>query len=264
MVRPAPQVTQIPALLASGYGQCNPVEPVRHNMYYFEDGVVFRADDTLFKIPRYMLNIDKEIPAESPLFNKGRKGVSDENPIILADVSADEFLLLLKLLYPKTVFGSVSLVTSWSESEWLSVFELATKWNMQSILKAIKEHLYACASPVTKILIGQAAGFPDWLRRGLIELCLRQEPLTLTEATQLGVEDAVKIALAREKIRSIANVPKSVKYHESKYGGCYIHESEPRSLMPYSQHRMIHHILDETFNLKAYDNGDLHIGNPDQ
>ncbi len=41
---------------------------------------------------------------------------------------------------------------------------------------------------------------PEWCMQGYKGLCERESPLTLEEGKELGIEDTIKIAEAREKL----------------------------------------------------------------
>ncbi|KAF8583085.1 hypothetical protein K439DRAFT_107581 [Ramaria rubella] len=169
------------------------MEPTRHEQYYMKDGINFQVENTLFKIPRYMLVISS--PVLSPLLSSAH---ADDPPIRLANLKCTDFERLLALLYPLTPFTTVS--DFWDEQDWISILRIATMWGMAEVRGRAIESLskMSIRSPFTKITLGREYGHPKWVEEGFKMLSLRPEPLTPEECVHLTKEDVIKCAAARE------------------------------------------------------------------
>ncbi|KIJ34289.1 hypothetical protein M422DRAFT_213217, partial [Sphaerobolus stellatus SS14] len=204
---PSPSPGEFPALTAPSTPRDvedplpPPVEvPVIDEDYYHHEGVVFLVEGGLAKVPRYML-INESDNFEQlyslPSVNSRGPGTSDDNPLVLDDVKAVDFIRLLNLLYPKTLGMRQTIVENWEEDEWVSILTLSTKWAMREVRKLAITHLTKCASSVSKILLGKKFLVIPWIRQGYLELCLHPEPLTESEGERLGWKEVVRIAKAR-------------------------------------------------------------------
>ncbi|ETW82165.1 hypothetical protein HETIRDRAFT_427288 [Heterobasidion irregulare TC 32-1] len=87
------------------HAPCEPTEPSRDTSFYLET-VVFLAENTLFRVPRYRLEAEEGVFAgmfSMPQGEKAKEGSSDTNPIILpSQVTAFEFKSFMKAIYPTT------------------------------------------------------------------------------------------------------------------------------------------------------------------
>jgi hypothetical protein len=95
-------------------------------------------------------------------------------------------------------FGKYALTTL---HEWTSILHLASKWSFKSMRSLALQELLPLASPVDKIVLGRKYGFDDWLIPAFVAVCARAEPLSLSEAKLLDVEDVALIFQARERGR---------------------------------------------------------------
>lgn len=179
---------------------------VPHKEYYMKDGVSFQVQDVLFRVPRYMLE------TSSPILSKMLEDVGPADPpLLLPDIESDEFEHLLAFLYPLTpqlVSDSQNNISRRNEiQQWISILRLATVWDMQSIRMAAMEILsHSVRDPMTKIALGKRYNHIPWLREGFTFLCVRPEPLSVVEASQLTKEDIIACAAARENIRGLKGI----------------------------------------------------------
>ena len=114
-------------------------------------------------------------------------------------------------------FGEIDL----SYEEWKSVLRLSTRWGFTSIrrlaLAAIKP-----PTPYDRLLLARTYSVDDWVVPALSALCERTEPLTLSEARQMEIEDVVLVVTVREGIRSHtlqAKVAEISRYVEAAQAG---------------------------------------------
>ncbi|KAK7679649.1 hypothetical protein QCA50_017361 [Cerrena zonata] len=170
----------------------------RDNGFYLEH-IVFLVDEVLFKVPEMLLT------AESAFFRKllketNEEGHTDEKPIPLKDVEADEFRALLKCLLPSSLHGEPSS-KKMSTSDWISVLKLSKRWEMtkttQTAIQKVLEGLKA--DPIQRILLAEQYGISGWRLDAYAQLASRREPLSAKEASSLGYERAFKIIHMRER-----------------------------------------------------------------
>ncbi|TFK67233.1 hypothetical protein BDN72DRAFT_753217, partial [Pluteus cervinus] len=86
--------------------------------------------------------------------------------------------------------------------EWTSILKVAHDWEFESVRRLAIEQIEPIATPVDKVVLGETYTIPGWAEDGRVQLCIRQEPITLIEALRLGIEEVVKISTARHHIRS--------------------------------------------------------------
>jgi hypothetical protein len=74
-------------------------------------------------------------------------------------------------------------------------------WQMLDLRSVAMAELSKCAAPTTKIHLGRKYDYPEWVRDGLLVLCLRHEPLDVGDVEGLSVKEILGVVKAREKIR---------------------------------------------------------------
>ena len=90
-------------------------------------------------------------------------------------------------------------------AEWLSVLELAARWDVVSMrtlaISQVESLLDANSSPVDRVAIAQRYRITDvWSRAAYTALCNRPKPLSIEEAAKLGVEMSTRISTVREEL----------------------------------------------------------------
>ncbi|EIN06623.1 hypothetical protein PUNSTDRAFT_121773 [Punctularia strigosozonata HHB-11173 SS5] len=137
-------------------------------------------------------------------------GVDDTaRPIKLPDlVKPVDFERFLDILYP-LVFGQYTLS---SPSEWISVLRVAHYFRFDSVKALAKDQLVINIRPIDKIVCSREFNLPEWLKDACLDLCYRQDSLTVEEAMLAGLPFFTKIAAARERIRSDARL---LPHHEA-------------------------------------------------
>ncbi|KAF5354750.1 hypothetical protein D9756_005649 [Leucocoprinus leucothites] len=177
-----------------------------HNdIEYFVEPLIFRAEDTLFRIPREYLS------QESPVFldmlqlpqptssegGNGGEGSGDATPIVLPDtITANSFRALLKVLCPRNPFNDTILTME----EWLLVLELSRMWDMNRVRTAAIKHLVEDLKddPAYKWKLAKQYDIQDWIQPALDRLIRRSEPLGIREFQLLDQDTALQAAAIRE------------------------------------------------------------------
>ncbi|CCM02991.1 uncharacterized protein FIBRA_05106 [Fibroporia radiculosa] len=131
---------------------------------------------------------------------KAAEGSADENPLHLLGLSCVDIERFLGTLYP-SVYGTYKAHTI---DEWTSILNLSTMWDFSDVRKLAIRKLQALSmDPVDKIILSRKYRIHgEWTIGAYTTLCERREPLTIPEASRLGLETAIRIAQIREQIRS--------------------------------------------------------------
>ncbi|KAF9025622.1 hypothetical protein BDP27DRAFT_1307336 [Rhodocollybia butyracea] len=178
---------------------------MRSSSFYF-DCVVFQVEDVLYKIPRAKL-VDESKVFET-MFSlpigegNASEGTIDENPIHLEQLAKKDWECLLRLLFHRHPTLSQDIddqVPDFTLDEWVSVLELATKYDMTNIRKGAIDRIAVFNDPARKVKIARQQRIPSYFIPSLVELVARSEPLTPEEVMNLGIECAMKVISLRER-----------------------------------------------------------------
>ncbi|CAL1711779.1 unnamed protein product [Somion occarium] len=180
----------------------------RHPQYYLQGGDIhFLVEHFLFRVHRYFFEresaVFREKLATPAAAGQPPKGSSDTNPYPLEDVRADDFSRFLWVFYnPKYSLYDADL------DDWSVILKLAFDWRFSEVKKlACRELEKISIEPVTKIKLYQDYELDrKLLIPSYLFLTQREEPLTLHEGRQLGLETALLIATARECARGKPSV----------------------------------------------------------
>ncbi|KAF5341244.1 hypothetical protein D9611_006149 [Ephemerocybe angulata] len=169
---------------------------------FYWDTVVFKVENSLFKVPRDQFIAQSEVFAGMFLVprpvgdEQSAEGGSDSNPIVLEGYKADDFKALLKVLYP-----SSSMVTQredLTKSELASVLRLSTIWGMNKIRShaikqlSIESLAEAVLSPTEKITLAREHRISKWFFQGVTSLV--KDNLSLDDLeTSVGIRTAYRI-----------------------------------------------------------------------
>ncbi|KAH9856712.1 hypothetical protein C2E23DRAFT_689331, partial [Lenzites betulinus] len=179
--------------------------PTPHADYYFEDGnLIVLVENTLFKLFRSTFTRHSVVFRDLfslPTGQDGQKaeGQDDTNPLTFSGISATDFERLLWVLYPP----NYGIHKAKSADEWHSILSLASRWEFTDVRAlAIRQLQTLDMPPVDRILLAQEFDIGGrWALAAYTALCERPTPLSLAEATRLGLETATTIAQLREQIR---------------------------------------------------------------
>jgi hypothetical protein len=81
------------------------------------------------------------------------------------------------------------------------VLHLSTRWGFASLRKLALGSIEP-PMPHDRLLLARKYSVDDWVVPALSELCKRTAPLTLSEASQMDIEDVILVSTVREDIRS--------------------------------------------------------------
>ena len=187
-------------------------------------------EDALFKLPKNHFAMSSVFTTifTLPCRENAVEG-TDEKPFVLHGITEDDFVSLLKVMYPlplyKTIhfnnwFNLTSSHTStysqltrgdWqlTQEEWISVLKLSTMWEFVDIRKLAIIELSKDDKMglFEKVECGRNFDVKEWLLDGYVGLLKRAETITDEEAKRLGWQTAVKLLRLRERVnrRELAN-----------------------------------------------------------
>ncbi|KAG7449841.1 uncharacterized protein BT62DRAFT_610108 [Guyanagaster necrorhizus] len=164
--------------------------PVHDDVFYWEN-VVFLVENMLFNVPRYHFEsfsvIFKTMFALPQGDSLNVDGSSDERPLILQGVTAQEFRSLLSvMLHPEP-----PVLT---KEAWIAVLKLSNMWRLVNIRNiAIRQMSEKEISFVDKIIWGRDYKVVDWMMTGYGGLIDRGDVLSLDEGMRIGVQGVIGI-----------------------------------------------------------------------
>lgn len=177
---------------------------VRHTKYYIPGGdVVFRVENMLFRVHRYFFTRDSSFFLEKlphpPPPGEFSKGSSDNNPFVLEDTFKIDFERLLWVFYNE----KYSIYEA-NVEEWSSILKLAHQWDFNEVKVFALRELERLEMPaLDKIILYHTHDIDrNLLKAAYTALTVREEPISIEEGYQLGLETALRLAHAREFARA--------------------------------------------------------------
>ncbi|KAJ8517704.1 hypothetical protein ONZ45_g5136 [Pleurotus djamor] len=165
----------------------------QHEKYYFADGsTVIKIDGVLFNLHRCIL--ERYSPKFSSLLLGPHVAL---NPLVLQDVNITDFERFLSVLYPAELY--VEPVRS--SEEWISILKQAHHWQVDSLKREAAQRVASVdLKPAQRIKLYQQCGLEHSadLLTAFMDLCRREETISLSEATLLGLETYNKVVSLRE------------------------------------------------------------------
>ncbi|KAK7036478.1 hypothetical protein VNI00_011675 [Paramarasmius palmivorus] len=174
--------------------------PRRHEQYYI-DTIVYQIEGTLFKVPsRYFHEKSEVFQGASQISSTSVEGTSDEHPVKLVlpqDATADDFLQLVRIIYPLTV--GLPTPTDLSRTQWISVLKLATPWGFKDIRqRAITNISSSNEDFVERVELGRRYSVKSWVLEGLTGLSSTENALLpLEKLEELGLKTAMRLLYIR-------------------------------------------------------------------
>ncbi|KAH9008269.1 hypothetical protein EDB83DRAFT_2457130 [Lactarius deliciosus] len=176
-----------------------------HKEYYIHGGdAVFSVENTLFRVHRFFLTRDsswfrEKLPyPASP--GETIKGSSDNLPLVLEDdITKSDFERFLWVFYnPKYSLYDASI------EEWTSILKLAHTWNCIEVKELAIRGLESLQIPaLQKVVLYQRYDVDrSRLQTAYTALTVRDEPITIEEGRELGLETSLLLARAREVARA--------------------------------------------------------------
>ncbi|KAH9042754.1 hypothetical protein EDB85DRAFT_2227017 [Lactarius pseudohatsudake] len=163
-----------------------------------------QVENTLFRVHRFFLTRDsswfrEKLPyPASP--GETIKGSSDNLPLVLeGDVTKSDFERFLWVFYnPKYSLYDATI------EEWTSILKLAHAWSSIEVKELAIRGLEGLQIPaLQKIVLYQTYDVDrNYLQTAYTALTVRDEPITIEEGRELGLETSLQLARAREVARA--------------------------------------------------------------
>ncbi|EPQ55220.1 hypothetical protein GLOTRDRAFT_76535 [Gloeophyllum trabeum ATCC 11539] len=189
--------------MATRNGDSMPEKIRRHDSYYIMTGdIVFLVEHHLFRVHRYFFERESPVfreklalatpPGQSP------RGTSDANPFPIEDATSVDFSRFLWVFY-----NPLYSLYNASIEEWTSILKLAYLWRFAEVKKlAVRELEKQYIAPVPKIALYNRYDVDrNLLLPSYSVLTTRDEPISMAEGMDLGLETSLLLARARELAR---------------------------------------------------------------
>lgn len=148
------------------------------------------------------------------------EGETDEKPIKLSGFTSKDFERFLEVLYPESVASFVSTCSTMLKScrdfciseltgteAWISVLKVATQWDFSSVRSlAVAKLSNLLVTSADRVGVGKQFDVQGWLGPAYMDLCIREQPLSLQEGQKLGIDDVIEIYRLRSLIRYNGNL----------------------------------------------------------
>ncbi|KAJ3521430.1 hypothetical protein NMY22_g12326 [Coprinellus aureogranulatus] len=146
--------------------------------YYWTNNVTFSVENVLFRVSPYPFVLGSEhfVQKYDLLADKDECGA--ERVINLDGVTAAQFRVLLKFLFPVNLTSTTSTYT---KEEWLTILTLAIRWHFREARRLAIQHLDKQLTDLELILIGRQAYVLGWLFRGYMSFIQRPANKVITE-----------------------------------------------------------------------------------
>ena len=87
-----------------------------------------------------------------------------------------------------------------SSEEWVSILELASKWEFQSVGRRATSELNSLATPIERVILSRKYDIPEFRLQAYVDLCQSNVPLTEKDGKRLGLQDVIKIYRVRQEL----------------------------------------------------------------
>ncbi|ESK97287.1 hypothetical protein Moror_17852 [Moniliophthora roreri MCA 2997] len=206
-----------------------PPAPQRHDQLFL-DFIVYRVDNTLFKLPsRYFHENSEVLAGASEISTTTGEGLSEDQPIDLPlphDSDGDDFAELAKVIYALTIgLDPPSL----SRHQWVSVLKLSTPWMFSDIRELAISRIHS-SNPTfeEKVTLGRRYNVRSWVAEGLKGLSDTSNDLPpLQNLEALGSTTAMRLLYIRNfrttrnvQQRSCGQVREDIERYGSYCSGC--------------------------------------------
>jgi hypothetical protein len=177
------------------------------------------VEDYLFSVPRSIFDRE-ETSIFKDMFALPQRGsvdgLDDGHPLILPNLSPDDFRVFVKVSLARCVCSlssieathrsylagcsTTGLLPILNLSEWKIILRLVDMWQMNDFRAAAIENmepLFDDSTSVDQILLAKRYDITDWLHRAVIRIVMRQDPLSRAEMERLGFQTAADIIQVR-------------------------------------------------------------------
>ncbi|TFK61055.1 hypothetical protein BDN72DRAFT_828546 [Pluteus cervinus] len=173
-----------------------PADQQHHRFFFAEEFITLKVDTIYFKLPTFILKKHSK-KLQQVIDQAQGVGLDSSFALLLKGISAVDLERFLGLLFP-TEYGQYDAT---SFDEWASILKVSHLWEFKAIFKLALQKIKPLSASVDKVVLGKAYNIPEWATEGRVQLCRRDEPITLEEAIRMGMEEVVNISKTRHHIR---------------------------------------------------------------
>ncbi|KAK0459194.1 uncharacterized protein EV420DRAFT_1538807 [Desarmillaria tabescens] len=182
-----------------------PSKAYQRNPEFYWEPVTFLVEDQLFKVTRHMLEKSSKTFLTAVLPREDTAAVAgsdDEHPVVIPGVRRADFENLLKSI----VHAEQKAIPQFSQDEWFSVLDLATRWRMADVRRmAILEiTLLNSMKDVEQVVLGKEYAVVGWVRSGYWALTKRKTVVSTYSAKRLTLPTCLKVWQAQVSILNAA------------------------------------------------------------
>ncbi|KAH8117123.1 hypothetical protein DFH11DRAFT_1473020, partial [Phellopilus nigrolimitatus] len=178
---------------------------VKKDDMFFFSLITFKVEDCLFRVPRLAFEKESDVFKGMFLLPRGEiadsevDGSSEEKPLVLEGVKAEDFRCLMRVLFPlpRSPYWTAYYMTS---AQWISVLRLSHMWCFNGIRSLAIAELEkdAFLDVVKKVELAYAFDISSWIRPACYTLAMRRDSLSLEEGIRLGMDFVIKLGLVRD------------------------------------------------------------------
>ncbi|KAF7782847.1 hypothetical protein Agabi119p4_2223 [Agaricus bisporus var. burnettii] len=178
---------------------------LHNDMEYYIEPLIFQVEDTLYRIPREYLSQESTIIRDMlqipQSMDSDSEGSADSKPIIIQQIKATSFRILLQFLFNLDGPGHLGL----SKEDLITLLELCRKWDMQIIRNKVIDQLRPLleGDPAHKWNLAKEYGINQWMQPSLERLIRRSESLGEWEYLMLDQDTFLAVAAIRETCYSV-------------------------------------------------------------
>jgi hypothetical protein len=131
---------------------------------------------------------------------------------------------------------------------WTNLLSISTRFFFDKARERAIRVLSNSATPVHKIYLAQKYDIPQWLQSARKQLCARRRPLEIWEAEQVGLDNTVLLAQAREILRDESQrVPRELVWPPSPEPALPANFSRSPSPPPAYENRRVSWAVNQVF-----------------
>ncbi|TEB38101.1 hypothetical protein FA13DRAFT_723524 [Coprinellus micaceus] len=167
-------------------------------VYYWPDNVRFLVQGVLFRVPRLPFILGSRYFTEKHELRSN--GVEAEPVIHLQSVSAPQFRVFLKFLFPMP--SNKPLESIFTKYEWITILSLCTAWHFPEFRKLAIQNLDGKLAELELIYVGRALSIPIFVLEGYRAIINRPKAQIITKEESAAIGHEVE--LGRELHESFA------------------------------------------------------------
>ncbi|KAG9048411.1 hypothetical protein FS837_012925 [Tulasnella sp. UAMH 9824] len=172
--------------------------------HFVEPIIFFKVQGVIFGLPRSRVLKSGFFRGmmESPHLGDSKEGTA-EHPIVFDDrtgIAKADMQSFCAVLDVRAFEPGPTL----SVAEWASAYRLSKMWEFEQVHNYICKYLDELVKdPFERIELADCLGLKEWVAPALVQLCMRDAPLTASEGARLGIDRFANVCRTRETGRTL-------------------------------------------------------------